>query len=89
MNITGLTKRSISRQQDSLSYNFEFTPFFGLGSGEFGLSGSNVFKYVISNGKIYDNSGRFISSYAPGKLNKISGQLGQTSFDAYVNNELI
>lgn len=89
MNITGLTKRSISRQQDSLSYNFRFTPFSGFGSGEFGVSGSSVFKYVISNGKIYDTSGRFISSYTPGELNTISGQLGQTSFDTYVNNELV
>lgn len=89
MNITGFTKRSISKQLDIVSYNFDFIPFSGFGSGEFGISGSNVFKYVISNGKIFDTSGKFISSYSPGEITNISGQLSQTTFDAYINNELI
>mgnify|MGYP007100048268 CR=1 FL=1 len=89
MNITGFTKRSISSQRESLSYNFEFTPFSGIGSGEFGLSGTQVFKYSIANGKIFDTSGRFVSSYIPGEVNTISGNLSQKSFDCYVNSQLI
>ncbi len=89
MDITGYTKRSIADQIGVIDYNFVVTPFAGSGSGQFGLSGTNTFNFSIKNGGLYDTSGRFIYSYRPNQDFNISGKLGQTTYDVYVNNNLI
>ncbi len=88
MIISGLKKRSISDQTGNVEFNFSINST-ATGYTRVGLSGTNVFGFTLKNGNIYDNSGYFVDSYEKGVAVNISGQVGNTSCDYYVDDNLI
>src|SRR6187401_360517 len=88
MQVTGFKKRSIADQRDTVDFNFALTFNSLSGRSECGLSGSNVFKFSFERGRIYDPAGKFVSSYQKDVPVVISGQLGQSSYDYYIDNNL-
>jgi hypothetical protein len=89
MLITGYKKRSICDQSGNVGFDFLINPSNSWGRFEFGLSGTAVLKFALENGRIYDNDDNFVSSYDPNAFTSISGQVGPTSYDYYINSNLI
>src|SRR5687767_4919741 len=88
MQISGFKKRSIADQNSVVDFNFALTFNSMNGRSECGLSGTNVFKFAFEDGRIYDPVGKFVSSYQKDVPVVISGQLGQSSYDYYIDNTL-
>ena len=89
MIISGFAKRSISDQRDVIDFNLDVTLSNGLARAEVGFSGTNVFKFTFENGRIYDNNQNFFGSYVRDVPVTLSGQLGQKSFDYFLNGNLV
>lgn len=89
MQLSGNNYRSISFQTGVIDFLFSLTPPDVTNEIVFGFSGSNVFQFRLSNGKIYDNGGNFVDSYFSNSPLSFSGQLGQHTYDYYINNIIV
>lgn len=89
MEVTGFIQRSISDQQGIVGFDFIASVSSNNGSMNFGLSGTNGFNFLFSNGRIYDPSNNFIGSYDSNIPVEISGSLGQSSYDYYLQGQLV
>ncbi len=89
MLFTGYKKRSIADQTGVIDFRFSLSFDNTTGECIVGLSGTRDFRFEFKSGKIYDTVGNFVQSYSPQVPVEISGQLGQTTYDYAINNELI
>lgn len=87
--LSGTQVRSISDQTGNIGFSFAVTDYSSTGSTVVGLSGTNLFTFSFNNGKIYDPKNNFVGAYDRGVPVTVSGQLGQTSYDYYINNNLV
>ena len=86
-----LPSTSFKRGFYSQTGNFQFSSTVQLTSNynslEFGLSGSGQsnINFLLSNGKVYDASGRFVEVYNANDIVNISGNCTQYSYDYFIN----
>ncbi len=89
MLFSGFKKRSIHDQSGVIDFRFVASANNSSGECSFGLSGTRNFSFSFVSGKIYDTAGRMVQSYSPNEPVTISGQLGQSTYDYWINDEVI
>jgi len=90
MIISGNNKRSISDQTGNVDFLFSVTPDQNSGMFSFGLSGENrTLDFRFENSRIYGPDNKLVSSYEKDTPTIVSGQAGQSSYDYYINSNLI
>ncbi len=89
MLFSGFKKRSIADQTGIVDFRFSLSFSNTTGECVVGLSGTRNFLFTFKSGKVYDNVGNFVHSYAPVVPVSISGQVGQTSYDYTINDDLV
>ncbi len=89
MLISGFKKRSISDQTGVVEFLFNVNPLNTTGNTFVGLSGTQTFGFNFHNSRIYDPKGNFVSSYEANTSTIISGQVGPSSYDYYINDQII
>lgn len=86
MNLTGKIKKDIYNQTGEYSFNLNLTIPDYTSVVNFGVSGNNLknlFQY--KNGKIYDESGRFIGVYQKNQLSSFSANFNKQNYDVYID----
>lgn len=87
--ITGqFTSRSIA-DQTNLSYLFYLQLDNTSGLCDIGISGANKVNYIFQNGRIYDYLNNYIYSYNANQWISISGNIGQSGCNCFINNNPI
>lgn len=76
--------------------NTDFSAFFDLsfsnvtGSAEIGFSGSGKkYKFSFVSGKMFDDEGRYFSSYLPNNFFSLSTNFDANYYDYAINNEIV
>jgi len=89
MLISGYNYRSIY-EQTGLSFELNLSINNVTGSGAFGFSGEgNKIQFTFQSGKIFDFENRYINSYLTNTNIKISGDIENTNYSYYVNDNAI
>lgn len=89
MQFTGFNYRSISDQTGVVDFSFLINTPSMNNELIFGLSGTRNFQFRMFNGKVFDNENNFVDSYQVGVDTIISGQIGNRSYDYWINNLLV
>ena len=89
MPFTSYKKRSVARQTGAVNFYYDVSLDNSTGSCVFGLSGSNGLAFTATSGKLYDPSGKFVSSYAPNQTFSISGQAKGEMLDYWINGKCV
>lgn len=89
MIISGYNYRSIF-EQTGLSFDLSCSINNITGSGAFGFSGeNNIIQFTFLSGKIYDFENRYVNSYQQNTNFDISGDIENTNYSYYINNNPI
>ena len=87
MEISGFKKRKIYEQTGFFAWRSNISINENSSYFDFGFSGkSGVLEWSFKNSKIYDNLGNNVGSYASNQVVELSGNVGPTSNDFFINN---
>ncbi len=87
MDLSGSQFRSVAESKN-LSFSTNFSVEGITGVGEFSISGeNNKINFDLKSGKIYDDSNNYVYSYLENDNITISGDLSNTRYSYYINNQ--